>query len=276
LKLLEKFLNTLIARLIKIHADVKSSIYFNDFESRDTDIYVSTFLKSGTTWMQMILYQMLTDGSMDFNHIYDVSPWISNEATKNLSAERVNQLPNPRIIKSHDPYKNFDPNFKGKIIHVYREGKDVAVSLFHHRKNYNNSKETLKDTFDKYFTTKNEYNWFSYNKDWFENKSNLSILYISYEDLKTNFLPSILKIAAFLGQNLTKEQIERITERSSFDFMKKHEDKFGEQKVDKRIYNQFIRKGESGEGNKELNEMQKKQFDLYYKKFLAPFKNKLS
>jgi hypothetical protein len=46
----------------------------NDFGQRDSDIYVVSYPRSGTTLMQMILYQMTTDGDMGFKHIYDVSP----------------------------------------------------------------------------------------------------------------------------------------------------------------------------------------------------------
>lgn len=39
------------------------------FETLPDDIYISTYPKSGTTLMQMIVYQLTTDGRMDFLHI---------------------------------------------------------------------------------------------------------------------------------------------------------------------------------------------------------------
>jgi hypothetical protein len=65
----------------KAHAKIRGLLIttrmrklMKDFGQRETDIYVVSYPRSGTTLMQMILYQMTTDGNMEFDHIYDVSP----------------------------------------------------------------------------------------------------------------------------------------------------------------------------------------------------------
>jgi hypothetical protein len=45
-----------------------------DFVPRPDDIFIVTYPRSGTTWMQMILYQLTTDGDMTFAHIEQVCP----------------------------------------------------------------------------------------------------------------------------------------------------------------------------------------------------------
>lgn len=72
-------------RASKKLAFLKYSLEFGEY---DSDIYVATFPKSGTTLTQMILYQMTTEGKMDFNHIYDVSPWLRNDAYKNRKLKK--------------------------------------------------------------------------------------------------------------------------------------------------------------------------------------------
>ena len=37
-----------------------------DFRPRPDDIFIASYPRSGTTWMQMILYQMISGGDMDF------------------------------------------------------------------------------------------------------------------------------------------------------------------------------------------------------------------
>lgn len=245
---------------------VREALFFQTFEPRDEDIYITTYFKSGTTWMQMILYQMFTDGNMDFEHIYDVSPWLINEAGKKDGADRINKLGNPRVFKAHEPYKEFDPENKNKFIHVYRDGKDVAVSLYHHRKNYNDPDETLDKIFESYFTG-GSYNWFKYTKEWLENKSQFNIFYVNYADLKNNFDETVLKVAEFLEVNINDHMLTRIKERSSFEFMKAHETKFGEQPQTQKIYNQFIRNGNLGDGE-QLSERQKQAYKTIYAKEL--------
>jgi len=39
------------------------------FVPRPGDIYIVSYPRSGTTWLQMILYQLTSDGSMGFDHI---------------------------------------------------------------------------------------------------------------------------------------------------------------------------------------------------------------
>lgn len=262
LKAFHNFLYDFNKRIDSLMLRLRREYYFVGFEDRDDDIYIVTFLKSGTTWMQVILYNMLTDGNMDFEHIYDVSPWPSNQAFIGEKVEKINNLPSPRILKSHDLYDRFDSNSKAKFIHIIRDGKDVAVSLYHHNKNYLDYTTTLDKTFEQYFTgNKNGLDWFYYNKEWIENKNNLNVLYISYEQLKLDFNNTITKIADFLNIELTEQKIKNIKEHSSFEYMKEHEAKFGEVSKDKKIYNQFIRNGNIGEGKKDLSQEQVNLFN---------------
>ena len=259
--------------------NIRHQLYFMDFEERDSDIFVVTYLKSGTTWMQVILHNLLTDGNMDFNHIYDVSPWPKNQSYKNESVEKINTLPAPRILKSHDDYDFFNKDLKGKIIYVFRDGKDVAVSLYHHNKNYLDPDLTFDDNFEEFFTKeKAVMNWFKYNNEWLVNKENLPILYISYEQLKNDFDNTLLKIANYLNIELNTEIIARVKKHSSFEYMKMHESKFGEKEpeTNKKVYNQFIRSGNTGEGKLELNKEQLQYFEERNKIKIAPFMYKFA
>ncbi|MDH5381351.1 MAG: sulfotransferase domain-containing protein [Cyclobacteriaceae bacterium] len=237
------------------------------FGEREDDIYISTFPKSGTTLTQMILYQLTTDGNMDFDHIYDVSPWIRNSS---FLGKEVPDLPSPRIIKTHDYYKYFQKQIKGKFIFVYRNGMDVAVSMFHQNKNYNNQNLKAEKYIDS-FIKKNKKDWFNYTKGWLRNKNNFPILYLKYEDLLNNKEQEIRKIIEFCNLKPDEDAIKRALKYSSFESMKKHENKFGEQmqKAPEKVFNQFIRKGISGEGKVEFSE---KQQSIFAKRFSETIK----
>src|SRR5215218_5290023 len=49
------------------------------FRPRPDDIFVVSYPKSGTTLMQMMVYQLATRGEMDFSHITIASPWFEME-----------------------------------------------------------------------------------------------------------------------------------------------------------------------------------------------------
>ncbi len=236
------------------------------FGERDSDIYIISYPKSGTTMLQMILYQLTTDGDMSFGHIDEVAPWIKNEAFEN---RKPLDLPSPRIIKSHDPYDSFD-HTKGRFIFIMRDGRDVAVSKYHQDKNYNNPGLTF-DDFMKGFFKEGKHNWFSFHRDWIENKKARNILYLSYEEVKENKAEVIRRIATFCKLNISEEQFSRAIERSQFDFMKRYEEKFGLREPEKpKIYDQFIRKGKSGSWQEYFNEDHRQQFERQFDVHLAP------
>lgn len=240
------------------------------FGERHDDVYIATHPKSGTTLMQMIMYQLTTDGNMAFNHIYDVSPWIRNASYK---GQKPIKLPSPRIIKTHDFYSDFPKNIKGKFIYVHRNGMDVAISLYNQKKNYNNSKLKFNKYIERNLKTKT---WFKFSKAWLANKNKLNILYVQYEDLLTDKRRQINRIIEFCEIRPSEDAIERAIKYSSFEFMKEHEDKFGDQPVEtKKVYDQFIRKGKSGEGENIFNDEQKELFMRYYNKLVQPLENKI-
>lgn len=252
LEWLIKFFTRIKTNADRIIHQLRFMKYELKFGEREDDIYVATYLKSGTTWMQMILYQLTTKGEVDFEHIYDVSPWLRNLADRGLE---IPELPSPRIIKTHDPYHKIQKGKKGRFIYVVRDGRDVALSLFHHRKNYNNSKISVEENFELSFRDKDDMNWFEFNSHWLQNKNKHQILYVRYEDLQENFVKELFRIAGFIGVEIQHEDVPRIVERSSFSFMKAHESKFGEQPPKEKheiVFNQFIREGKVGAGKETL------------------------
>src|SRR5918912_2778588 len=98
-----------------------------DFVARPDDIFIASYPRSGTTLLQMMLYQLTTDGNMDFRHISHIIPHFERfiYGGKNIAA-----LPCPRIFKTHLQYR-WKPLGPCKFIYVARNGKDVAVSYYH-------------------------------------------------------------------------------------------------------------------------------------------------
>lgn len=230
--------------------------YERAFGERDTDIYIASFPRSGTTLLQVIVYHLIHDGGMTYAHLDDVSPWLRNLAMKKLP---VPVVPEPRVIKTHDPYSLFPPDKKGKFLFVIRNPADVAVSNYYNWKNYNDPDLKPGEVFDKLIRTDSAGGYFNFNRAWLENKKGFLILYLQYEELLNNKAREIERVANFLDLPLHPEKLNELLELSSFDYMKHNEEKFGEKRTRDRggaIYNQFIRNGAMGEGEVLLTEEQ--------------------
>jgi hypothetical protein len=244
--------------------------YLAEFGESDDDILVSTYSKSGTTWMQMILYQLTTAGNMDFDHLFDISPWVYYSALREVAPVHT---PQPRIIKSHDRYGRFTKGRRGRFIFVVRDGRDVCLSLFHHRRNFKRYDGSFEQHFDD-FLNGTEYNWFDHLRPWLANSAGLPITYVRFEDLKQNFAATVLRVAEACGIAVTESTLSRVLERCSFEYMKQHEARFAPRnehfagRTDApylvRRPDQFIRHGRVGEGVAALTG---RQLDAYRKRF---------
>jgi len=241
------------AKLWELMIKVRMAKMMQAFGERDSDIYIVTFAKSGTTLMQMMLYQMTTDGNMDFGHIYDVSPWARYSAVANVEMKSVGER---RIIKTHDNYETLRHIRKGKFIVVIRDCPDAIISLHEHIKSYDNPNIEINNLVERKMDE-----WFRFNSEWLENESKLDILYLHYEDIIADKENIIKKIAAFCNIPLNEEILQRTIERSSLSYMKKHETKFGEQPDHWKVFNNFIRKGKAGEGRSLLTQDQRSKYN---------------
>jgi hypothetical protein len=208
--------------------------------------------RSGTTLMQMILYQMTTDGNMDFGHIYDVSPWCRFSAFFNRPMPSVGER---RIIKSHDSYEMFDSVKNGKFVFLIRDCLDVIPSIYQQTLDYVDPSSPFDQLSDR-----NMKRWFDYNTTWVENKSGLEVLYLNYEDLVDKKEKILSVVSRFMNIEIDEVTTNRVLQRTSFEFMKKHECKFGEQPDHWKVYNNFIRNGRPGNGKLKFTDKQLKEY----------------
>jgi Sulfotransferase domain len=237
-----------------------------EYVPRPDDIFIVTYPRSGTTWMQMILYQLTTDGGLDFPHIAEYCPWFERSVR---SAQGFELRPSPRLFKSHLPYAKI-PKGPGKYIYVARDGKDVALSYYHLYRQYNGYEGTFSEFFERFLRGKVEFgSWFEHVRGWWAQRDNPHVLLLTYEQLSSDLASCVRQIAAFIGRELPPERLPTIVERSSFAFMKAHEQKFDpaleilwEQGVQLKM---FLRRGKAGEGAVALSDEQRAHFQRAFR-----------
>jgi Sulfotransferase domain len=190
---------------------------------RLSDIYLVTYPRSGTTWLQMILYQLSSDGSMNFGHISKVIPFLERSLRSGCLFE---DMPSPRIFKSHLHFRHLS-RWQGRYIYLVRSGKDVMVSYFYFYENYLGYSGTFSDFFRRFMAGEVLYgSWFRHVASWGEHARDANVLFLHYEDLVNSFEASVLRIASFCGWAIPTERYALLMERCSFPFMQRHEDKF--------------------------------------------------
>ncbi|XP_071033826.1 sulfotransferase 1B1-like [Parasteatoda tepidariorum] len=245
-----------------------------DFMPEDDDIIIATYPKTGTTWMQYIVLQILTrsESFPSFNDMLEkVIPFLEQSGVSAVEAMTTK----PRVYKHHLPYNAVKKNPRTKIIYVYRKPDDTLASFYHMRK-IMNEKLDFDEHFNSFVKGTISYGrYFEHILSYLEHKEDGNILFVSYEELQIHRKEEILRIAKFLGEehhdaliNHANESIlNKIIEKTSFDYMKKNlkfsvpkdpkEDLFSKKDIPKKDVN-FFRKGIIGDGK---NLLTKEQLD---------------
>src|SRR5215813_9203454 len=121
----------------EMHTIFFDSEVWNGFAFRDDDIVIGTYAKSGTTWVQQIIGQMLFGGKEGLP-VADMSPWL--DFTLPSRADRlaiVKGQTHRRFMKTHLPVDALVFSPRAKYIYIGRDGRDVVWSLYNHHANAN-------------------------------------------------------------------------------------------------------------------------------------------
>jgi len=237
-------------------------LMYLDYTARPDDVFIVTYPRSGTTWLQMILYQLTTDGSMDLAHIAEVCPWFERAA---VSKRNLDKLPSPRIFKTHLPHI-WIPKRICRYIYVVRDGRDVAVSFYHFYKSHFRYQGSFDHFFWYYIRGLVVWgSWFYHVSGYWKHRNDMNLLFLRYEELVEDLEGTIRKIIDFCELTIPEERMPEIVRRCSFAFMKEHEEKFDyatELLVEQGMTpSTFIRKGKVGDWHSYFSEEELTEFD---------------
>jgi hypothetical protein len=240
-------------RLARIRTWGRVLKYRLEYDGSPDDIFIVTYPKSGTTWLQMIVYQLTTNGAMNFTHIYEVSPYL-DEILIPLGRRISDLRGTPRVVKSHLPYHEI-PKGPGRYIYCVRNGLDVGVSSYHHIRNWvpGFRQYSRGEFFSRFLAGRIPFgNWFEHVSEWLRNEDRLNVLVVTYEELSADLEGTVKRIADFCGITIDPAAMPRILERCSFAFMREHQAKFSI-RLPKPADPDLIRQGQVGGWREELD-----------------------
>ncbi len=219
------------------------STIWNDFNFRDDDIVIATYAKSGTTWLQQIVSQLIFNGKEDME-VAEMSPWLDLRVPpKEIKLPAVEQQQHRRFLKTHLPVDALVFSPKAKYIYIGRDGRDVVWSMYNHHANANEHwYHALNDTPGRIGPPieKPTPDIVQYFRDWLDNdgypfwpfweniKSWWAIRHlpnvhlIHFANLKKDMPGEIKKVADFLNIEIDPSKWDAIIEHCSFDYMKKN------------------------------------------------------
>lgn len=216
---------------------------WNDFEFRDDDIVISTWGKSGTTWMQQVISQLIHQGDANASPANE-SHWLDFRSMPGASL--FNEQGHRRYIKTHSPIDTvvYDP--KVKYVFVARDGRDSMWSMHNHM--YTATQfyyDTVNDTpgrvgpplqrppanpvqFFREFLDddadmrKIHCPFWDHFRGWWGARGLPNLLLVHFDDLKANLEGEIRRVARFLEIDIPGEKWADVVRHCEFSFMKEN------------------------------------------------------
>ena len=217
------------------------STIWNDFTFRGDDIIIATYAKSGTTWVQQIVSQLLFQGEEGLE-VAEMSPWMDLRVPpKAVKLPAVEAQTHRRFIKTHLPVDALVFSPKAKYIYIGRDGRDVVWSMYNHHVNANEAwYEALNETpglvgppigkppssVTAYFhdwLDNDGHPWWPFwenVRSWWEIREFPNVFLLHFARLKEDMPGEIRRLAAFLEIPIDESIWEAILIHCSFDYMK--------------------------------------------------------
>lgn len=194
-----------------------------NYKPDPTDVFIVTPPKCGTTWMQQIVHGLRTCGSMDFDEITRVVPWINMAFDTGIDIYAP-QVARPHAFKTHTKLDEVPKG--GKYIVIVREPCDTLVSDYHFMEGMFFEKGTisLEEFAREEFIPSHDIH--KHILAFWDRRNDEDVLPLCYENMKADLSRTIERVAAFIDIPLDDELREIVPKQSDIKFMREHKEQF--------------------------------------------------
>ena len=221
---------------------------------RPDDTFVVSYPRSGNTWIRFLIANLLyPHESGSFANIERLIPDCEAHSSRYLK-----RLRGPRVIKSHE---YFDHRYQ-KVIYIVRDPRDVVLSYFNFQRKYRQIPDNYPlEQFTSDFvagrlSSADWGTWGQHVGSWLCCDGRPGFLVVRYEDLTSNALHELSRIARFFGIEPGTELLAAACQRSSASRMRALERSESSQWVATRNRREdipFVGKAASGRWREQLS-----------------------
>lgn len=227
----------------EMHNHHFDSTVWNEINFRNDDIVIATYAKSGTTWVQQIVSQLIFNGQENLPTA-EMSPWVDLRIPpKEVKLPEIEAQQHRRFLKTHLPVDALVFSQKAKYLYIGRDGRDVMWSMHNHHATanamwydaLNNTPGRVGPEIGKPAENPAEYfeNWLEKDgkpfwpyweniRSWWKIRNLDNVKLIHFADLKRDLPGQIRDIARFLDIEIDPDSLDDILLHCSFAYMKKN------------------------------------------------------
>ena len=253
---------------------------FKSYTPTAHDVFVAAHVKSGTNWMMQIAHQLAFHGNAEYDHIHSVVAWpdvalmgplknyaipLEDPSVWMASPERKH------VIKTHCDWDWLPYSADARYIIVIRDPKDVFVSSYHFFVKNGPLQFTRfsVDTWFELFLTSGVAIWSSWavnTAGYWAQRHRPNVLIVPFTSMKQDLRGTVRRVADFMAVHAGEEVIERVCEKSTFDYMKQIDDKFRTWDMIpwKSTAAPMMRQGSKGASSELLTPEQQRRMDLHF------------
>lgn len=271
-----------------------------NFKVRDDDVFLCSFPRTGSTWLQEILWllgndldfekarstvQQIRNPTLEISCLFsddkDKADWLKQSLNGN-SVDFVDAMTERRFIKSHLPWhllpEQLKNNSDAKIVYTMRNPKDQVVSFYHYCLLAHQMNCSFEDFVEVFLANKMVYGSSAQHMlEYYKRSKQQNVLVVKYEDMKRD-LPTVIQQCADhleINRRLTADDIDKLCDYVKFEKMEKNpsvnletivfKDPIVAEQIDREMYSKvkFIRKGQVGDWQNYFSPETNEKFDKW-------------